>query len=159
MQTELSTLEVLKTAKEYAERFTGDTRRPVGAAIVTFDPYRLVFGTNFYPDPDKASETKEHIRHAEVDVLLTAKTYGFDLGQSILYVTKAPCLDCAKMMVAAGVDTVVMASPDPSSRWYESQLEGVKYLRDHKVAVDRATALGDIIRDFEQFESEQSGAR
>ena len=160
MRSVLSAYEALLAAGEHAKAHTGDKERPVGAAIAVFDPaYQIVYGTNVYPEQAEVTEDKSNIRHAEEDVILAARAAGLVLERAIMYVTKAPCLDCAKLIVETKVDVVIMASPDPTSRWYDSQLEGVKYLRDNKIAVNRITEVGDIIRDVEQFKSEQSSAR
>ena len=56
--------------------------------------------------------------HAEQNVLLQAALYGISLKDSVLYCTNQPCVICAKMLINAGVEEVVIADgyPDKMAR-------------------------------------------
>lgn len=55
--------------------------------------------------------------HAEQNAVIQAALHGISIKDSMLYVTHQPCVICAKMMINAGVKTVVMkdAYPDELS--------------------------------------------
>ena len=112
------------------------SRRQVGAAIVDADNKHLIsIGYNgapsgfpeggtascaqFCPRASQDAPTASYglscvATHAEVSALLQAKT---TTQGSILYVTSAMCGDCAKVVVSAGVKTVVMyVSPSDAHR-------------------------------------------
>ena len=109
-------------------------RRKVGAIIVK---NRRVLATGYNGTPSKIShcedvgclreklsipsgERHELCRglHAEQNVLLQAALYGISLKDSILYCTNQPCVICAKMLINAGVNEIVVADgyPDKMSK-------------------------------------------
>ena len=45
--------------------------------------------------------------HAEANVVAFAARRGIPLYDSTMYCTHAPCLDCAKLLINAGVETVI----------------------------------------------------
>ena|SRR5690625_2158094 len=47
--------------------------------------------------------------HAEANVIAFAARNGIGTAGSTLYVTHSPCLDCAKLLINAGVERVVYA--------------------------------------------------
>jgi dCMP deaminase len=51
--------------------------------------------------------------HAEQNVLLQAALYGISVKNSVLYCTNQPCVICAKMLINAGVQEVVIADGYP----------------------------------------------
>lgn len=51
--------------------------------------------------------TKPNVIHAELNCILKAAREGVSVINSTLYVTTAPCLVCATMLLAAGVKRVV----------------------------------------------------
>jgi len=55
--------------------------------------------------------------HAEQNAIIQAALHGISIKDSMLYVTHQPCVICAKMMINAGVKTVIMkdAYPDELS--------------------------------------------
>lgn len=55
--------------------------------------------------------------HAEQNAIIQAALHGISIKDSVLYVTHQPCVICAKMMINAGVKTVIMkdAYPDELS--------------------------------------------
>lgn len=55
--------------------------------------------------------------HAEQNAIIQAALHGISIKDSVLYVTHQPCVICAKMMINAGVKTVIVkdAYPDELS--------------------------------------------
>ncbi len=72
--------------------------------------------------------------HAERNVIGFAARFGIATGGCTLYVTHAPCRDCASVLVAAGVERVVFGTE------YRS-LDGVSYLRSCGVQVTSEAGL------------------
>ena len=68
--------------------------------------------------------------HAEQNVLLQAALYGVSLKGSTLYVTNQPCIICAKMIINAGIEEVVVAGsyPDKMAREFLDEA-GIKIRR------------------------------
>lgn len=118
-------------------------RRRVGAVLVK-DKKILATGYNGAPSGLKhCSDTgciREKMRipsgqrhelcrglHAEQNVLLQAALYGVSTKGSVLYVTNQPCVICAKMLINAGIEEIVISSgyPDDLSRKFLKEA-GVK---------------------------------
>jgi dCMP deaminase len=55
--------------------------------------------------------------HAEMNVVCNAARAGTSLLGSILYVTSHPCKECAKSIVQAGIEEVVIPSQDDDPFW------------------------------------------
>ena len=51
--------------------------------------------------------------HAEQNALIQAALYGVSVKGSTLYSTNQPCIICAKMLINAGIQEIVMASGYP----------------------------------------------
>ncbi|MFH1622479.1 MAG: cytidine/deoxycytidylate deaminase family protein [Candidatus Omnitrophota bacterium] len=104
-------------------------RRKVGAIIVND---RRILATGYNGTPSKirhcgevqclrdklkipSGERHELCRglHAEQNVLLQAALYGISLKNSILYCTNQPCVICAKMLINAGIQEIVIADCYP----------------------------------------------
>lgn len=119
-------------------------RRRVGAVLVK-DKKILATGYNGAPSGIKhCSDTgcirqKLHIPsgqrhelcrglHAEQNVLLQAAFYGVSTKGSVLYATNQPCIICAKMLINAGIEAIVISSgyPDDLSK---------KFLKEARVKV------------------------
>lgn len=64
--------------------------------------------------------TREHSRHlhAEARAIAHAACRGIPTDFATIYITHAPCLDCAKLILDAGFWSVVI--PEPSYQWEES---------------------------------------
>jgi dCMP deaminase len=45
--------------------------------------------------------------HAEQNAIIQAAKHGVDVAESTIYCTHSPCIICAKMMVNAGIKTIV----------------------------------------------------
>ena len=51
--------------------------------------------------------------HAEQNVLLQAARHGVSVRSSIIYITHTPCSICAKMLINAGIQEVIIAGDYP----------------------------------------------
>ncbi len=87
-------------------------RRQVGALIVK-DRMIISDGYNGTPSgfenvcEDESGATKPYVLHAEANAITkVAKSGNSSLG-STLYVTAAPCVECAKLIIQAGIRRVV----------------------------------------------------
>ncbi|MFC1710025.1 cytidine/deoxycytidylate deaminase family protein [Candidatus Omnitrophota bacterium] len=104
-------------------------RRKVGAIIVK-DRRILATGYNGTPSKIKHCQETECLRdklripsgerhelcrglHAEQNVLLQAALYGISLKNSVLYCTNQPCVICAKMLINAGIEEVIISDGYP----------------------------------------------
>jgi deoxycytidylate deaminase len=57
--------------------------------------------------------------HAEMDALLSCSRRGMSCKGATLYVTTFPCHNCAKHIIAAGIEEVVYVEPYPKSKALE----------------------------------------
>lgn len=87
-------------------------RRQVGALIVK-DRSIISDGYNGTPSgfenvcEDEEGCTKPYVLHAEANAITKmAKSNNSSLGAT-LYVTAAPCMECAKLIIQAGIERVV----------------------------------------------------
>lgn len=100
-----------------AAKRSADPSTQVGCVIVKNDNSIASLGYNGFPRNTKNGDfnwigkgewinTKyPYVVHAEMNALLSAK--GIDLTNCKVYVTLAPCNECAKAMVQAGIKEVV----------------------------------------------------
>ena len=51
--------------------------------------------------------------HAEQNAIIQAAVYGTPLKGSILYLTNQPCIICAKMIINAGIEEVIIGGDYP----------------------------------------------
>ncbi|MGC4048339.1 MAG: anti-phage dCTP deaminase [Paludibaculum sp.] len=88
--------------------------------------------------------TIDYVRavHAEMAALTDAARNGVSVKGAVLYTTTFPCHDCAKHLVAAGVERVVYVEPYPKSL--------VQELYPDSVMVDSGSECGGKVR-FEPF--------
>jgi cytidine deaminase len=80
--------------------------------------------------------------HAEMSALMTASRLGISVKGGTLYCTTFPCHECAKHVVAAGIERVVYIEPYPKSR--------VSELYPDSIAIDNP-ALASSHVSFEPF--------
>ena len=87
-------------------------RRQVGALIVRGDAI-ISDGYNGTPSgfenicEDENNKTKPNVLHAEANAITkVAKSNNSSLGAT-LYVTASPCIECAKLIIQAGIRRVV----------------------------------------------------
>ena len=75
----------------------------------------------------KSGENQElcYVIHAEQNALLDALNKKVDVNKSTLYVTKQPCIICAKMLINAGIKKIVYIKPYPD-KYAEEMLKQAK---------------------------------
>lgn len=88
-------------------------RRQVGAIIVKnqmiiSDGYNgtPVGFENICEDP-KTGLTKPYVLHAEANAITKVARYGNSSLGATIYVTSSPCIECAKLIIQAGIKRVV----------------------------------------------------
>ncbi len=84
--------------------------------------------------------TLPDVIHAEVDVINSAYTYQADLGGWAIYVTRQPCIRCARLIVTAGVEAVYYRDADDKT-------DGIEHLVAHGVFVSSAWLVGESWAD------------
>ncbi len=92
------------------------TRRQVGALIVK--DHRIISdGYNGTPSgfenicEDENGKTKPYVMHAEANAITkVARSHNSSEGATI-YVTACPCIECAKLIIQAGIRRVVYGEP------------------------------------------------
>lgn len=92
---------------------------------------------NYNPETMDAAHRQfsiENELHAEANAIGFAAQHGIAVGGADLYVSYSPCLDCAKLLKAAGIKQVFYKI------LYERTPEGLDYLIRHGIPV---TKLGD----------------
>ncbi|MDE6482585.1 MAG: dCMP deaminase family protein [Rikenellaceae bacterium] len=116
----------LRMARIWAEN-SYCVRRQVGALLVK-DKMIISDGYNGTPQgfenvcEDENNRTKPYVLHAEANAITkVAKSNNSSLGAT-LYVTASPCIECAKLIIQAGIVRVVFCED------YHSE-EGVDLLR------------------------------
>ena len=89
------------------------TRRKVGALLVKD---RMIISDGFNGTPagfeniceDPATgKTKPYVLHAEANAITKVAKSGNNSQGATLYVTDAPCMECAKLIIQAGIRRVV----------------------------------------------------
>lgn len=101
-------------------------RRQVGALIVK-DKMIISDGYNGTPSgfenkcEDENNVTKAYVLHAEANAITKIARSGNNSEGSTLYVTDAPCIECSKLIIQAGIKRVVY------SRQYRLD-DGIKLL-------------------------------
>ena len=111
------------------------TRRQVGALLVK-DRMIISDGYNGTPSgfenvcEDENGVTKPYVLHAEANAITkVAKSHNSSDGAT-LYITDSPCMECAKLIIQAGIKRVVYA------REYRI-IDGVGLLRRAGIEVER----------------------
>ena len=88
------------------------TRRQVGALIVK-DKMIISDGYNGTPSgfenicEDENDVTFPYVLHAEANAITKIARSGNNSQDSTLYVTDSPCIECAKLIIQAGIKRVV----------------------------------------------------
>lgn len=101
----------MRMAKIWAEN-SYCIRRKVGALIVK-DKMIISDGYNGTPSgfenicEDENNETKPYVLHAEANAITkVARSHNSSMGAT-MYVTTSPCIECAKLIIQAGIKRVV----------------------------------------------------
>lgn len=106
-------LRYLRMARIWAEN-SYCKRRQVGALVVK-DKMIISDGYNGTPAgfenvcEDDNGVTKAYVLHAEANAITKLARSGNNSDGSTLYVTAAPCIECAKLIIQAGIKRVVYA--------------------------------------------------
>lgn len=104
-------LRYLRMARIWAEN-SYCQRRQVGALIVK-DKMIISDGYNGTPSgfenvcEDEHGLTKPYVLHAEANAITKIARSGNNSDGSTLYVTDAPCIECAKLIIQSGIRRVV----------------------------------------------------
>lgn len=104
-------LRYLRMARIWAEN-SYCHRRQVGALIVK-DKMIISDGYNGTPSgfenvcEDEHGLTKPYVLHAEANAITKIARSGNNSDGSTLYVTDEPCIECAKLIIQAGIRRVV----------------------------------------------------
>ena len=102
-------------------------RRKVGALIVK-DKMIISDGYNGTPAgfenicEDETGKTKSYVLHAEANAITKVAKSANNCDGSTLYITAAPCIECSKLIIQAGIRRVVYSDD------YRSE-EGLDLLR------------------------------
>lgn len=89
------------------------TRRKVGAILVKD---RMIISDGFNGTPsgfenicedESTGKTKPYVLHAEANAITKVAKSGNNSDGATLYVTDAPCLECSKLIIQAGIKRVV----------------------------------------------------
>lgn len=101
----------LKMARVWAEN-SYCRRRKVGALLVK-DKMIISDGYNGTPSgfenvcEDDNDKTKSYVLHAEANAITKVAKSGNSSEGATLYVTAAPCIECAKLIIQSGIKRVV----------------------------------------------------
>lgn len=101
----------LRMARIWAEN-SYCQRRKVGALVVK-DKIIISDGYNGTPSgfenicEDESNVTKPYVLHAEANAITKLARSSNNSEGSTLYVTAAPCIECAKLIIQAGIKRVV----------------------------------------------------
>lgn len=108
-------------------------RRQVGALIVK-DKMIISDGYNGTPSgfenvcEDENNQTYPYVLHAEANAITKIARSGNNSENATLYVTDAPCIECSKLIIQAGIKRVIY------SRNYRLE-DGINLLRKAGVEV------------------------
>ena len=101
----------LKMARIWAEN-SYCQRRQVGALIVKD---KMIISDGFNGTPagfenvceDENGVTKPYVLHAEANAITKIARSGNNSDGATLYVTDSPCIECAKLIIQAGIKRVI----------------------------------------------------
>ncbi len=77
---------------------------------------------------DETNTTKPYVLHAEANAITKVAKSGNSSDGATLYITTAPCIECAKLIIQAGIVRVVYAEEYRMS-------EGVELLKQANIEV------------------------
>lgn len=101
----------LQMARIWAEN-SYCVRRNVGALIVK---NKMIISDGYNGTPsgfenvceDESGKTKPYVLHAEANAITKVAKSNNSSENSTLYITAAPCMECAKLIIQAGIKRVV----------------------------------------------------
>ncbi len=129
----------LKLAYQFAWDNSDDPVTKIGALILKRDQV-LAYGTNRLPagvikTPGRLERPKKYsyLEHAEREAIFTAAKMGISTDFSTIYMPWAPCNDCARAMIGAGISKLVSHKPmieKTPEHWYKSIDEAIEMLQE-----------------------------
>lgn len=123
---------------EMAQIWAGNSycqRRKVGALIVK---ERMIISDGYNGTPsgfeniceDDSGKTKAYVLHAEANAITKVAKSNNSSEGATLYVTSSPCMECAKLIIQAGIKRVVFCddyhTPDGTELLLRARIEVVK---------------------------------
>ena len=123
----------LKMAKIWAEN-SYCKRRQVGALIVK---NQMIISDGYNGTPsgfeniceDENDVTKPYVLHAEANAITKVAASNNNSSESTIYITSSPCIECAKLIIQAGIKRIVF------SEKYHTE-EGINLLLRAGIIVD-----------------------
>ena len=123
----------LKMAKIWAEN-SYCQRRKVGALIVK---EKMIISDEYNGTPagfeniceDENNVTKPYVLHAEANAITKVAASNNNSSGATIYITSSPCIECAKLIIQAGIKRVVF------SEKYHTE-EGIKLLQRAEIKID-----------------------
>ena len=123
----------LRMAKIWAEN-SYCIRRQVGALIVK---NQMIISDGYNGTPsgfeniceDENNKTKPYVLHAEANAITKVAASNNNSTDATIYITSSPCIECAKLIIQAGIKRVVF------SEKYHTE-EGLELLKRAKITVD-----------------------
>jgi dCMP deaminase len=74
--------------------------------------------------------TRPEVSHAERNCIENAARNGIKLEGSVMYVNVAPCIECAKSIMNAGIQKVIFENEYKNT-------DGIDFLRNHGVPIEQ----------------------
>lgn len=139
----------MKAARNYADELSYCVRRKVGAIIVKNDSI-ISFGYNGMPSGEpnvcelEDGSTDPRVRHAEINALRKLIRSGESSLGSAMFVTDAPCPNCAIEIFESGVAAVVF------ERDYRD-MSGVEYLLKRDVKVFQVDTENRLVYEYDPY--------
>ena len=123
----------LRMAKIWAEN-SYCLRRQVGALIVK---NQMIISDGYNGTPsgfeniceDENNRTKPYVLHAEANAITKVAASNNNSTDATIYITSSPCIECAKLIIQAGIKRVVF------SEKYHTE-EGLDLLKRAEITVD-----------------------
>jgi cytidine and deoxycytidylate deaminase zinc-binding region len=130
---ELLDYRYLRMARVWAEN-SYCKRRRVGALVVK---EKMIISDGYNGTPsgfeniceDENGITKPYVLHAEANAITKLARSGNNSDGSTLYVTASPCIECAKLIIQAGIKRVVYGEK-------YRLIEGIDLLRRANIEVE-----------------------
>ena len=109
-------------------------RRQVGAILVKD---KMIISDGFNGTPagfenqceDENDVTKPYVLHAEANAITKVAKSGNSSEGATLYITTAPCIECAKLIIQSGIERVVYSEEYRKS-------EGIELLKRANIKVE-----------------------
>jgi dCMP deaminase len=142
----------IQTARGVA-RLSDDPERKVGCVITHPIEGILTVGFNRIPKRleypgcyNDQQYKRDHVIHAEEDAIVAART---SLNGCSLYSTRFTCHECAKLVIAAGIDSVFAPRWEEQSSWAESFAKALEAYRRAKVEVVFMVEVANGLYEYE----------